>query len=82
MARYSMAEAQQRLPELLAAARRGDEVAIVSEDGEVILQFAPKPATFKADASWFRERGLPLKPDKPMDITGAELIRQMRDQGY
>jgi prevent-host-death family protein len=91
MSRHSLAEAQQRLPELIARAAAGEEVVITQVDGPpVVLQPlaeavrelppTPSPGDGKAWVDWFKEvqvgRAVPGAPD------AAELVRQMRDEGY
>jgi prevent-host-death family protein len=85
MARYSVAQAKNNLPKLLDAALAGEEVTITRR-GEVIAEIVSKRPrrSGKSEAEWFERQGLPIKPQKPMTETGAEIIRKMRDEepGY
>ena len=74
----SVAEAKSHLSEIIARVEAGDEVVITKRGVEVVrmIPIVPKKAT---KINWeairkFRE-SLPIS-----EISGAELIRQMRDE--
>jgi antitoxin (DNA-binding transcriptional repressor) of toxin-antitoxin stability system len=89
MSRHTLAEAQAQLPELIARARAGEEVAIVLEDGATIglnpirqagRSLPPPPARGGAELlAWLDAvrvgRVVPGAPD------AAELVSRMRDEG-
>ncbi len=86
MSRHTLAEAQARLPELIARARAGEEVAIVLEDGATIgLRPDPRsdaiPPVPQDNGEALRRwlalvRGEAPPPGAP---DAATLVRQMRD---
>jgi prevent-host-death family protein len=82
MARYSVAEAKNNLPKLLDLALKGEEV-VITRRGEPIVDLTahrakaePKPI----DVDWIVRHQVKPKTDAPFN--SADLIRQMRDEGY
>jgi hypothetical protein len=89
ISRHTLAEAQARLPELVARAAAGEEVVIETDSASsVILQFAPSAADMpplpedhaEGLEQWLRRvrvgTAVPGAPD------AAALVREMRDSGY
>lgn len=70
-------EARKKLSELLTEAERGQTVEITRR-GEVVAQLVPAPPKRPQfpDLTKFRD-SIQVKPGAP---TGAELIRQLRDE--
>jgi antitoxin (DNA-binding transcriptional repressor) of toxin-antitoxin stability system len=91
MSDHSLIEAQVHLPELAARAKAGEEIVIAMEDGvrlvlhrlarEDLPEIPPVPERNGPDMeAWFRKvRVGRIVPGAP---NAAELIRQMRDEGY
>ena len=82
MASYSVAEAKNNLPKLLDLALKGEEV-VITRRGEPIVDLtahrvdtAPKPI----DVDWIIRHQAKVNSDEPFN--SADLIRQMRDEGY
>lgn len=83
MATYSVAEAKNRLPALIAAAERGEPVTI-TRHGRPVAELRPvgsrqpRPMTvedFDRLQQDLAKLGLPK-----MEIDGATLVQQMRDE--
>lgn len=85
MAAYSVAEAKNTLPRLLDKAIEGEKV-IITRHGKPVAEIRSLPAE---RAPMSREQRLALIDDfarrrqtlPPLDISAADLIRQMRDEG-
>jgi len=81
MASYSVAEAKDRLPALLAAAERGEQVTITRR-GKPIVEFKPvQPAAEKRvsrESIDELERALAKYP--PQDVDAGTFVRAMRDE--
>lgn len=85
MAAYSVAEAKNTLPRLLDKAIEGEKV-IITRHGKPVAEIRSLPAE---RAPMSREQRLALIDDfarrrqtlSPLDISAADLIRQMRDEG-
>jgi prevent-host-death family protein len=80
MASYSIAEAKNRLPQLVAAAERGEQV-VITRRGKTVAEIKPK-----ADAP---KRVTPEAMDKlrerlahlpPIDYSAVEIVRQIRSR--
>ena len=81
MAHYSVAEAKNSLPKLLDKACAGEEV-IITRRGEVIAEIRPKvSASVPSDDIYERLKRF-RDSQKMVPIDSADLIRQMRDEGY
>jgi prevent-host-death family protein len=83
MGKHSVAEAKSHLSSLIDRALDGDEV-IITRHGTPVVEIRPvvkagRPIT-EADLEWLSERR--IKPEKPAVLNAAELVRQMRDEGY
>lgn len=77
MATVSVAEAKARLSEILSKVEGGEEV-IITRRGEPIARIASLKKTLKPLSSLKDFRGkIP-----PSASSSAELVRQMRDEGY
>jgi len=75
----SVAEAKAHLSELLDAVEKGEHVEITRR-GKPIADIVPKESARKPiDVEWLRSVTATMTPSK---IDSAELIRQMRDEGY
>ena len=82
MATYSVAEAKNRLPALIAAAERGEQVTI-TRYGKPVVELKPvaqprRPMTPEEHDAFFREvdaLGLP-----PLEEDSGTLTRRMRDE--
>ena len=88
MARYGVAEAKDRLSELLDAAQAGEEVVITRHGRPAARLVAPDGGVAAPDAGWAARRDAMLDhlramratmPQSP--INSVDLIRQMRDEG-
>ncbi|MFA4940903.1 MAG: type II toxin-antitoxin system prevent-host-death family antitoxin [Brevundimonas sp.] len=85
MAAYSVAEAKNTLPRLLDRAIEGEKV-IITRHGKPVAEIRSLPAE---RTPMSREQRLALIDDftkrrqalPPLDISAADLIRQMRDEG-
>ncbi|WP_312596860.1 type II toxin-antitoxin system prevent-host-death family antitoxin [Brevundimonas sp.] len=85
MAAYSVAEAKNTLPRLLDRAIEGEKV-IITRHGKPVAEIRSLPAE---RAPMSREQRHALIDDfarrrktlPPLDISAADLIRQMRDEG-
>ncbi len=87
MALYSVAEAKNRLPALIAAAERGEAVTI-TRHGRPVAELrpvgaAPSPVRKRSPAeslAWLEQELAKLNLP-PMEPDGPTLVRQMRDEG-
>jgi prevent-host-death family protein len=80
MTQHSVAEAKNRLPELIDRALRGEDV-VITRHGHAVVELRPvasppRPVT-AADLDWLAEWRSTL-PTSPVD--GASLVSQMRDE--
>ncbi len=79
---YSVAEAKNRLSELIERALAGEDVTITRHGKPVVMlrpvEKLPRPVT-QADIDWLRARQARFKGLKTLDATA--LVRQMRDEG-
>jgi prevent-host-death family protein len=85
MAEISVAEAKAHLSEILNRVESGESI-VITRRGKAVANVTPvvaKPvpprrpiAEVLAELAEFRSR------QKPMERSGAELIREMRDEGY
>lgn len=82
MARYSVAEAKNNLPKLLDLALKGEEVVITRRGVPVVDLTVHKAAAPRKpiDVDWIIRHQIKPKTDEPFN--SADLIRQMRDEGY
>ncbi|HTX50233.1 MAG TPA: type II toxin-antitoxin system prevent-host-death family antitoxin [Caulobacteraceae bacterium] len=79
MAQYSVAEAKNNLPKLLARAQAGEEVTITKRGKPIAHLVAAAPRAMSIDLEWLDR--VRVKPSDPsLDFT--QIIRQMRDEGY
>jgi len=81
MSSYSVAEAKNKLSELIHRAVEGEDV-VITRHGQPIVELKPvKPAAPKmteADWEWLDSHRLPrLDPHKD----AVEMVREMRDEG-
>ena len=75
----SVAEAKAHLSELLEAVERGERVEITKR-GKPVADLVPKEkARIPIDMEWLRSVTATMTPSR---IDSADLIRQMRDEGY
>lgn len=80
MASYSVAEAKDRLPSLLNAAEAGEEV-VITRRGKPVAVLNPVRHPEKRDLAATLESLRQFRAlQKPSEITGAELVRRMRDE--
>ena len=82
MSTYSVAQAKNELPRLIDKVLAGEEV-VITRRGTVVAELcpkAPKPAEHNDDiyARLRKQR----EARSPLAISGVDLIRQMRDEGY
>ena len=82
MATHNLAEAQERLPDLIERALAGEEVVIAGE-GERLVALTPVSPRSRAieptDLEWLRRHRVgQVNPT----MNAAQLIRAMRDEGY
>jgi prevent-host-death family protein len=81
MSSYSVAEAKNKLPQLINRALRGEGV-VITRHGQPVVELKPvrpAPAAMtEADWEWLEAHRLPrLDPHKD----AVELVREMRDEG-
>ncbi|MBX3483260.1 type II toxin-antitoxin system Phd/YefM family antitoxin [Phenylobacterium sp.] len=85
MSRYSVVEAKNNLSELIARARKGEEVVITRHGSPVVeikpVQAAQRPPrrTPAETLAWLDSVRIKLAPGA---ADSATLVRQMRDEGY
>ena len=81
MGKHTVAEAAEKLPELIERARNGEDV-LITRDGDVVAEIRPVAsaprAITQADIEWVRAR---RSPRLSQTIDSATLVRQMRDEG-
>ncbi len=84
MTTVSLAEAKNQLSRLIDQALAGEKITI-TRYGKPMVTLTPEPANQPRKMSgpemvaWLEEQ----TKDMPMQkVTGAEIIRQMRDEGY
>lgn len=81
MPNYSVAEAKDSFSQLIDKACAGEEV-VITRRGQVIAEIRPKASDAPKDDDIY-ERLRKFRDSQPMATIGAaELIRQMRDEGY
>lgn len=87
MSRHSLAEAQERLPELIARAVAGEEVLIMSKDGPaVVLRLHARGEDCLVGPvdpeklAWLES--LVVTPDKPTTESAGEYVGRMRDEDW
>jgi prevent-host-death family protein len=84
MATVSIAEAKDQLSRLIDQALAGEKITI-TRYGKPMVTLTPEPAnqprkmTGPEMVAWLREE---LKDMPKFKDTGADIIRQMRDEGY
>jgi len=81
MSTYSVAEAKNKLPQLINRALNGEGV-VITRHGQPVVELKPVNATAhsmtKADWEWLEAHRLPrLDPHKD----AVEMVREMRDEG-
>ena len=82
MPNYSVAEAKDSFSQLIDKACAGEEV-VITRRGEVIAEIRPKASVAPKDDDDIYERLRKFRDSQPMATIGAaELIREMRDEGY
>lgn len=81
MSRHSVAEAKNQLPKLIDRALAGEEVTITRR-GEPVVRLVPEaaPKGLIMDLEWLDRNRITL--DSGTDFSWADIIRQMRDEGY
>jgi prevent-host-death family protein len=79
MGTHTVAEARDRLPELIERAREGEAV-VITQDGTPVAEITPlrkQPAVTHANLEWLRAH----RPTRQsMTIDAVTLIRAMRDE--
>jgi prevent-host-death family protein len=80
MGRYSVAEAKNNLAKLIDRALAGEEVTITRRGKPTVDIVSRKARGAPLDPVWFDKHR--VKPKAGSDFNAAELIRQMRDEGY
>jgi prevent-host-death family protein len=84
MATVSIAEAKDQLSRLIDQALAGEKITI-TRYGKPMVTLTPEPANSPSKmtgpqmVAWLREE---LKDMPKFKDTGADIIRQMRDEGY
>ncbi len=79
MSKYSVAEAKDRLPALIAAAERGEPVTI-TRYGTPVAELRPVPKARRVtreSIEWLRQQ---LADLPPMPEDSGSLVRRMRDE--
>lgn len=81
MPNYSVAEAKNSLPILLDRAIAGEEV-VITRRGAVIAEIRPKRPEVPGDDTIYERLQQLRESQSPLPISGVDLIRQIRDEGY
>lgn len=80
MGKHTVAEAREKLPELIERARNGEDV-LITRDGDVVAEIrpvAPPPRTVTpADIEWLDRHRVPRIPG---GVDAVSLVRAMRDE--
>jgi len=80
MGTHTVAEARERLPELIERARRGEAV-IITQDGDAVAELKPierRPRRLtQADLDWVKAH---RAPRLARTIDSTTLVREMRDE--
>ena len=81
MGKHTVAEAREKLPELIERARNGEDV-LITRDGDVIAEIRPVSpvprAITQADIEWVRAR---RASRLAQSVDAATLVRDLRDEG-
>ena len=82
MTTYSVAEAKNRLSELINRTLNGEAI-LITRHGQPVVELKPvpppRPRMTEADLDWLRRRRAERTPAK---IDAVTLIRQMRDEDW
>jgi prevent-host-death family protein len=82
MANYSVAQAKDKLPQLINRALAGEEV-VITRRGAVVAELKPKlTARKKLDDAFWEELRQVRESQPAATISAVDLIRQVRDEGY
>jgi prevent-host-death family protein len=82
MSQHSVVQAKNQLSSLIDRALKGEDVVITRHGTPVVELKAVRPAgrrMTQADFDWIEAHRVELAPGAP---NSAELVRQMRDEGY
>ena len=82
MSSHSVAEAKERLPELVECALRGEPV-VITRDGRPVAELRPVPlpaakSVTPEGLAWLKAHR--IQPSQPQPVDATALIRQMRDE--
>jgi antitoxin (DNA-binding transcriptional repressor) of toxin-antitoxin stability system len=82
MTTYSVAQAKDQLPSLIDRALAGEEV-VITRRGIVVAELKGRNSVSSVadDDIWERLRRL-RESQTPVSVSAADLVRQMRDEGY
>lgn len=81
MAHYSVAQAKDSFSKLLDKAEAGEEV-VITRRGEVIAELRPKRVAAASRDDLFERLQILRESLPPLPVSAAQLIREMRDEGY
>ncbi len=81
MAQYSVAQAKDSFSKLLDKAEAGEEV-VITRRGEVIAELRPKRVAAASRDDLFERLQILRESLPPLPMSAAQLIREMRDEGY
>lgn len=81
MSRHSVADAKNHLPKLIDRALAGEEITITRRGHPVVrLIAATEVRGTILDAEWIKRNR--VIPESVSELSAADLIRKMRDEGY
>jgi antitoxin (DNA-binding transcriptional repressor) of toxin-antitoxin stability system len=77
MGKHTVAEAREKLPELIERARSGEDV-LITRDGNVVAELRALPGASENSLEWLRAN----RPKRlAHTIDAVALVRAMRDEG-
>jgi antitoxin (DNA-binding transcriptional repressor) of toxin-antitoxin stability system len=77
MGKHTVAEAREKLPELIERARSGEDV-LITRDGDVVAELRALPGASETPLEWLRAN----RPKRlAHTIDAVALVRAMRDEG-
>ncbi len=82
MSTHSVAEAEDKLPELIDRALKGEEI-VIARDGQPVAELKPIPAPGRritdADIEWLDKHRV---GERPADIDAGTLVSTLRDEEW
>lgn len=82
MSTHSVAEAKNKLPELIGRALKGEEI-VITRHGQPVAELKPIPApgrrVTREDIEWLRKHRV---GERPADIDAGTLVSTLRDEEW